>query len=77
MTVGAHCVYRVRLKRPSAWFTPSGVPKRLRQLHPFGCSAAASWVNSLLFDRDLTRFAILDEGVVPKSVSSTYFRAFG
>jgi hypothetical protein len=28
--------------------TPSGVSKRVRQLHPFGCFAAASWVNSLL-----------------------------
>jgi hypothetical protein len=35
---------------------------------PSAWSRQLLWVNSLLVDRDL---------IVPKSVSSTYFRAFG
>ena len=33
------------------------------RFHPFGCSAAASWVCALFPDRDLTRFVIPDGGV--------------
>jgi hypothetical protein len=35
-TADASRVYRVGLRRPSAWFTPSGTSKGRRQLHPSG-----------------------------------------
>jgi hypothetical protein len=75
-TAEASCVSRVRLRRPSAWFrgvfvvetAEASCVSRVRLRRPSAWFRQLSWLNSLLADRDL---------IVPKSVSSTYFRARG